>query len=51
MTDENTATQVVTYGQALVKALQAFDTLETKAGWFEEGRPVFSCAGPSAISS
>ena len=35
MTDENTATEVVTYGQALAKTLQAFDTLKKKAGWFE----------------
>ena len=35
MENKDVATEVIRYGHALVKVLQAFDILYTKAGWFE----------------
>ncbi len=32
---EDTTQQAITYGRALVKVLKGFDTLESRASWFE----------------
>ncbi len=32
----NEKQQAITYGKALIAVLNAFDMLETKAGWFEK---------------
>ena len=35
MNNQNPGTEVLAYGQALIKILQGFDIVEPKAAWFE----------------